>query len=55
MITVAGAALEKAAGMGSADDMSLDQSEPESESIYWTCIRRRRACTVFDLDTGGRE
>jgi hypothetical protein len=29
-ITAAGAALEKAAGMGSADDMSLDLSEPES-------------------------
>ena len=29
-ITAAGAALEKAAGIGSADDMSLDLSEPES-------------------------
>ncbi|KAF2702673.1 HPC2-domain-containing protein [Pleomassaria siparia CBS 279.74] len=29
-ITAAGAALEKAAGVGSADDMSLDLSEPES-------------------------
>jgi len=29
-ITAAGAALEKAAGAGSADDMSLDLSEPDS-------------------------
>ncbi|KAF2000426.1 histone promoter control 2 [Amniculicola lignicola CBS 123094] len=29
-ITAAGLALEKAAGIGSADDMSLDMSEPES-------------------------
>lgn len=31
-ITAAGAALEKAAGQGSADDMSLDLSEPESNN-----------------------